>query len=98
METVRLLEMVTDEGKAEKFLGEKGILKTFTEFPSSFLSLKFLFSKPQRKVGSLIREYIYKATSEDDLLSGEVKVEESYFSGKRREGKGSKEQDTCFWR
>ena len=41
METVRLLEMVTDEGKAEKFLGEKGILKTFTEFPSSFLSLKF---------------------------------------------------------
>ena len=40
------------------------------------------------KLFNLIREEIYKETSKDDLLSGEIEADESYFGGKRKGKRG----------
>ncbi len=50
------------------------------------------------KVFMLIRKYIYKNTSEDDILAGEVEMDESYFGGKRKgkRGRGSQNKIPVF--
>jgi len=40
------------------------------------------------KLFTLIREHIYRATSKDNLLSGEVEADESYFGGRRKGNRG----------
>ncbi len=40
------------------------------------------------KLFTLIRERIYEFTSKDDLLSGEIEADESYFGGRRRGKRG----------
>jgi len=153
METIRLVEVVSDEGKAEELLREKGILKTFTECPycgnkhfgkvrrnmykcyrckrewgvrkgSILEKTKISFSKlllalklfelevpvlkAARELGfsyntvhrlfTLIRECIYRSTSEDDLLSGEIEADESYFGGRKKgkRGRGARSKIPVF--
>ncbi len=153
METVKLLQIMTDEEKAEEFLRKKGILKSFTECPycgnehfgkvrrnmykcyrckrewsvrkgSIFEKTKISFSKfllalklfeleipvlkgakelelsynTVHKLFTLIREHIFKVTSKEDLLSGEIEADESYFGGRRKgkRGRGAKNKIPVF--
>jgi transposase len=146
---VDLAEVITDEQKAEDFLREKGILKTFTQCPycgnphfgkvrrnsfkcyrckkewssrkdSILENLKIPFTKfilsiklfeleipvlkaskelnlsynTTHKIFMLIRKYIYKSTSKDDILAGEIEIDESYFGGKMKgkRGRGSQKK------
>ncbi len=143
MITVKLMEIASDEERAEEFLREKRILKTYTQCPycgssrigrvrrnmykcydckrewsirkgsilektkisfSKFIiALKLfelevpvlraskelgLFYNTVHKLFTLIRERIYEFTSKDDLLSGEIEADESYFGGRRRGKRG----------
>ena len=153
MEIVKLMNIITNEGLAERFLREKGVLKTFTSCPycnnkhfgkvrrnmykcykckrewsvrrgsvlektkisfSKFLMALKLFEleisvlKASRELGlsyntvhklfTLIRGSIYKVTSKDTLLSGEIEADESYFGGKRKgkRGRGSRNKVPVF--
>jgi transposase len=144
MNLVELLQIASSEEKAEEFLREKGILKTFDSCPfchvknigkirrnfykcykckkewsvrkdSILEDLKIPFSKfilavklfilevsahkahkeldlaynTTFKIYTKLRQCIYKFVSKDDqLLSGEVEMDESYFGGKRKGGRG----------
>jgi transposase len=144
MNLVELLQIASSEEKAEEFLREKGILKTFDSCPfchaknigkirrnfykcykckkewsvrknSILEDLKIPFSKfilavklfilevsahkahkeldlaynTTFKIYTKLRQCIYKFVSKDDqILSGEVEMDESYFGGKRKGGRG----------
>lgn len=145
MEISFLVKIAADEEKAEIFLREKGVLKTFTECPycgnkhfgkvrrgtykcykckrewspkkgsilersrisyGKFLLLLKLFeleipalkaSKELKlsyttvhKFYKILRERIYKETTKDDMLDGELEMDESYFGGKRGRGAANK--------
>jgi len=71
---------IKDEETAEKYLLDKGILKKFSSCP------KCNYPKTH-KIFKIIRQRIYQHCSQDDVLKGEVEVDESYFGGRRRKGK-----------
>lgn len=50
------------------------------------------------KIFMLIRKYIYKSTSKDDILAGEIEMDESYFGGKMKgkRGRGSQNKIPVF--
>jgi transposase len=154
MNLVELLQIASSEEKAEEFLREKGILKTFDSCPfchakkigkirrnfykcykckkewsvrkdSILEDLKIPFSKfilaiklfilevsvnkahkeldlaynTTHKIYTKLRQCIYKFVSKDDqLLSGEVEMDESYFGGKRKgsRGRGAKNKIPVF--
>jgi transposase len=154
MNLAELVLIASSEQKAEQFLRQKGILKTFSSCPfcgdksigkirRNFLKcygckkewsprkdsiledIKVPFSKfvlaiklfilevpvnkaykelgiaynTAHKIYKRIRECIYKFTSEDDeLLGGEVEMDESYFGGKRKgkRGRGSQGKIPVF--
>ena len=143
MELIRLSRLMQSEARAEAYLREVGLLKTFTECPycaasgprrirrlkykcyrcrrewsarkGSFLesfripyrtfllALKlFELEAPVRQAAkelglayntthrlfTEIRRHIYRFTSQDDLLKGEVEADESYFGGRRKGKRG----------
>ena len=154
MNLVELLQIASSEEKAEEFLREKGVLKTFDSCPfcnaknigkirrnfykcykckkewsvrkdSILEDLKIPFSKfilavklfileaaahkahkeldltynTTHKIYTKLRQCIYKFVSKDDqLLSGEVEMDESYFGGKRKgnRGRGAKNKIPVF--
>jgi hypothetical protein len=154
MNLVELLQIASSEEKAEEFLREKSILKTFDSCPfcnaknigkirrnfykcykckkewsvrkdSILEDLKIPFSKfilavklfilevpvnkahkeldlaynTTFKIYTKLRQCIYKFVSKDDqLLSGEVEMDESYFGGKRKgnRGRGAKNKIPVF--
>jgi len=154
MNLVELLQIASSEDKAEEFLREKGVLKTFDSCPfchaknigkvrrnfykcykckkewserkeSILEDLKVSFSKfiltvklfvlevpvnkahkeldlaynTTHKIYTKLRECIYKFVSKNDqLLSEEVEMDESYFGGKRKgnRGRGAKNKIPVF--
>ena len=153
MNMVKLSKVMTDEHKAEEFLREIGILKTFRKCPycgnkqcgkvrrnfykcylckrewsvrkgSILERMKIPFNKfvlalklfeleipvlkackelelsynTVHKLFMVIRVKIYKKSSEDNLLKGEVEADESYFGGKKKgkRGRGAKSKIPVF--
>ncbi len=153
MNMVKLSKVMTEEHKAEEFLREIGILKTFRECPycgnkqfgkvrrnfykcylckrewsvrkgSILERMKIPFNKfvlalklfeleipvlkackelelsynTVHKLFMVIRVKIYKKSSEDNLLKGEVEADESYFGGKEKgkRGRGAKSKIPVF--
>jgi transposase len=153
MNMMKLSKAIADEQKAEEFLREIGILKTFKECPycenkhfgkvrrnfykcyrckrewsvrkgSILERMKIPFDKfvlalklfeleipvlkackelelsynTVHRLFMLIRKKIYRKTSEDNLLKGEVEADESYFGGKRKgkRGRGAKDKIPVF--
>ena len=83
MELTKLIDIARDEASAEEFLRKKGILKTFTCCP--YCGNKH-FGKVRRNVYKCYRckrewsvrkgsIFLYRATSKDNLLSGEVEAD-----------------------
>ena len=153
MNMVKLSKVMTDEHKAEEFLREIGILKTFRKCPycgnkqfgkvrrnfykcylckrewsvrkgSILERMKIPFNKfvlalklfeleipvlkackelelsynTVHKLFMVIRVKIYKKSSEDNLLKGEVEADESYFGGRKKDkrGRGAKSKIPVF--
>ena len=153
MNMVKLSKVMTDEHRAEEFLREIGILKTFRKCPycgnkqfgkvrrnfykcyrckrewsvrkgSILERMKIPFNKfvlslklfeleipvlkackelelsynTVHKLFMVIRVKIYKKSSEDNLLKGEVEADESYFGGKKKgkRGRGAKSKIPVF--
>ena len=69
---------------------EVPVLRASKELGLSYNTVHRLFT--------LIRKHIYKATSKDDLSSGEVEADESYFGGRRKgkRGRGAKNKIPVF--